>query len=154
MSRFGDWRARRRSASRRTAPTARSRPASNGVPPPTMLAPTRGSHLSDGVVVQTHLVARLLGMRILRVDGVVHLAPARLEPLDAVPLRPALEPPVTLEPPSVRSVRSAGSVSTARSAYSARSARSAAADAEPPVAIGAGLLHASELIQDGDRRLR
>jgi hypothetical protein len=30
-------------------------------------------------VVQTHLVARLLGVRLLKVDGVVQLAPARLE---------------------------------------------------------------------------
>lgn len=47
--------------------------------PPGRLAPDATSHLSDGVVVETRLVARLLGMRILRVDGVVHLAPARLE---------------------------------------------------------------------------
>jgi len=53
-------------------------------------------------------------MRILRVDGVVHLAPARLEPTDGVAARPVLAPPHTL---------------------------------------GAGLAHASELIQDGDRRL-
>jgi hypothetical protein len=33
-------------------------------------------------VVQTHLVARLLGLRVLKVDGVVQLAPARLEPGD------------------------------------------------------------------------
>ena len=46
----------------------------------TTLAPDTASHLSDGVVVQTRLVARLLGLRVLRVDGVVHLAPARLEP--------------------------------------------------------------------------
>jgi hypothetical protein len=29
--------------------------------------------------VETRLIARLLGVRILRVDGVVHIAPARLE---------------------------------------------------------------------------
>lgn len=34
-------------------------------------------------MVQTQLVARLLGLRLLKVDGVVHLAPARLEPWDA-----------------------------------------------------------------------
>lgn len=114
MSRFADWRARRRSTSRRTAPTARSRPGSNGAAWPATLEPSTSSHLSDGVVVQTHLVARLLGMRILRVDGVVHLAPARLEPTDGVAARPVLA---------------------------------------PPHALGAGLAHASELIQDGDRRL-
>ncbi len=47
--------------------------------PARTLAPDATSHLSDGVVVETRLVARLLGVRILRVDGVVHLAPARLE---------------------------------------------------------------------------
>ena len=117
MSRFADWRARRRSTSRRTAPTVRSRPGTNGAAWPATLEPSTSSHLSDGVVVQTHLVARLLGVRILRVDGVVHLAPARLEPIDALSagtVRPALGPPVTL---------------------------------------GTGLAHASELIQDGDRRL-
>jgi len=30
-------------------------------------------------VVETHLLARLLGIRLLRVDGVVLLAPGRLE---------------------------------------------------------------------------
>jgi hypothetical protein len=120
MSRFADWRARRRSTSRRTAPTVHSRPGSNGAARPTTLAPATGSHLSDGVVVQTHLVARLLGLRILRVEGVVHLAPARLEPIDAVP------------------------------AGTARAARTALG---PPVTLGTGLAHASELIQDGDRRL-
>jgi hypothetical protein len=44
-------------------------------------------------VVQTHLVARLLGVRLLSVDGVVHLAPARLAPMDPVaPVRGAIPP--------------------------------------------------------------
>ena len=66
------------------------------VPPAGTLAPDAASHLSDGVVVETRLVARLLGMRILRVDGVVHLAPARLERAPA----PALSagPPSALRP--------------------------------------------------------
>jgi hypothetical protein len=88
MSRFADWRARRRNTSRRTARTAGSHPASNGVAQPAILAPATGSHLSDGVVVQTHLEARLLGVRLLRVDGVVHLAPARLECGDPGPPPP------------------------------------------------------------------
>ena len=79
MSRFADWRARRRSASRRTAQAGRWPPGSNGVARAATLAPDTTSHLSDGVVVETRLVARLLGLRVLRVDGVVHLAPARLE---------------------------------------------------------------------------
>jgi len=43
------------------------------------LHPDGDSHLSDGVVVETHLLARLLGLRLLRVDGVVLLSPGRLE---------------------------------------------------------------------------
>ena len=79
MSRYGDWRAKRRSASRRTANAAPWQPGSSVARPAGTLAPDAASHLSDGVVVETRLIARLLGVRILRVDGVVHLAPARLE---------------------------------------------------------------------------
>ena len=43
------------------------------------LHPDGDSQLSDGVVVETHLLARVLGLRLLRVDGVVLLAPGRLE---------------------------------------------------------------------------
>ena len=78
MSRYGDWRAKRRSASRRTASVAPWPPASSATRPAGTLAPDPASHLSDGVVVETRLIARLLGVRILRVDGVVHLAPASL----------------------------------------------------------------------------
>jgi hypothetical protein len=87
MSRFADWRARRQNVSRHTERAAPSRRGSNGAARAT-LAPDTASHLSDGVVVETRLVARLLGLRVLRVDGVVHLAPARLEWGDAGP-RPA-----------------------------------------------------------------
>ena len=85
MSRYGDWRAKRRSGSRRTANAAPWPPGSSADRRPGTLAPDAASHLSDGVVVETRLVARLLGMRILRVDGVVHLAPARLERLGPHP---------------------------------------------------------------------
>jgi hypothetical protein len=80
---------------------------------PAILAPATGSHLSDGVVVQTQLVARLLGVRLLRVEGVVHLAPARLECRD-----PARRPPQEAER-----------------------------------AVGADLVRASQLLEDGDRLL-
>ena len=79
MSRYGDWRAKRRTASRSTANAGPWRPGSSVVRPASALAPDPASHLSDGVVVETRLIARLLGVRILRVDGVVHIAPARLE---------------------------------------------------------------------------
>lgn len=90
--------------------------------PPATLAPDTASHLSDGVVVQARLVARLLGLRVLRVDGVVHLAPARLERTDVVP-RPA------------------------RPTEQARPARQA------PDPLGVDLARASQLLDDGDRRL-
>lgn len=45
------------------------------------LQPDADGSLADGVVVETRLVARLLGVRLLRVDGVVLLSPGRvLEP--------------------------------------------------------------------------
>jgi hypothetical protein len=113
MSRFADWRAKRRSTSSPTVPAARWRPGSNGVARPATLTPATDSRLSDGVVVQTHLVARLLGLRILRVDGVVHVAPARLEALDAGVPAP-----------------------------------------KESQALGSGLVRASRLLDDGDRRLR
>ena len=42
------------------------------------LQPDANSSLADGVVVETRLVARLLGLRLLRVDGVVLLSPGRV----------------------------------------------------------------------------
>jgi hypothetical protein len=95
MSRFADWRARRRNAWRRTTPAARLRRELNGTVQAARLAPDTGSHLSDGVVVQTRLVARLLGLPVLRVDAVVQLAPARVEPADLA-TRPGHEPPLPL----------------------------------------------------------
>jgi len=57
-----------------------------------VLAPDPGGSLTEGVVVRTSLVARLLGVRLLRVDGTVLIAPGRLDatllrsaPLGAVP---------------------------------------------------------------------
>jgi hypothetical protein len=53
------------------------------------------------VLVETHLLARVLGIRLLRIDGVVTLAPARLvaSPADprAVPLTSTVMPGVGLE---------------------------------------------------------
>jgi hypothetical protein len=44
----------------------------------TALAPDARSDLGAGVLVETHLLARVAGIRLLRVDGVVTLTPARL----------------------------------------------------------------------------
>jgi hypothetical protein len=67
------------------------------------MEPDEESRLSDGVLVETALVARVLGLRLLRVDGTVLLAPARLHerptlasstvvtpPTDGPPLEPGL----------------------------------------------------------------
>jgi hypothetical protein len=57
--------------------------------------------LSSGVLVETHLLARLLGIRLLRVDGVVTVAPARISasPVDprSVPMTSTMELGVGLE---------------------------------------------------------
>ena len=42
------------------------------------MQPDADGSLADGVVVETRLVARLLGLRLLRVDGVVLLSPGRV----------------------------------------------------------------------------
>jgi hypothetical protein len=42
------------------------------------IQPDPGRSLADGVVVETRLVARLLGIKLLRVDGVVLLSPGRV----------------------------------------------------------------------------
>lgn len=61
----------------------------------TALAPDGDGRLSDGVLVETHLLARLLGIRLLRIDGVVTMAPARVTgaPVDprAVPMTSTME---------------------------------------------------------------
>jgi hypothetical protein len=44
-----------------------------------VVVPAQERHLSDGVVVRAHVVARLLGVRLLRVDADVVLAPGVLE---------------------------------------------------------------------------
>ncbi len=67
----------------------------------TALAPDATADLSEGVLVETHLLARVAGIRLLRVDGVVALTPARLvaSPGDprAVPLASTLVPGAGLE---------------------------------------------------------
>jgi hypothetical protein len=67
----------------------------------TALAPDADGRLAEGVLVETHLLARLLGIRLLRVDGVVTIAPARLaaSAVDprAVPITSTMEPGAGLE---------------------------------------------------------
>jgi hypothetical protein len=67
----------------------------------TALAPDGEGDLADGVLVETHLLARVAGIRLLRVDGIVTLTPARLvaSPGDprAVPLTSSVAPGAGLE---------------------------------------------------------
>ena len=78
MSRFGRRRARQRAGWRSTASGGRSRHGRTVALPLATMEPDEESRLSDGVLVETALVARVLGLRLLRVDGTVLLAPARL----------------------------------------------------------------------------
>ena len=59
------------------------------------MQPDEEGPLSDGVLVETALVARVLGLRLLRVDGTVLLAPARLHE------RPGQPTPLVLSSASV-----------------------------------------------------
>lgn len=78
MSRFGRRLARQRVGWRSTASRGRSRSGRTVAVPLATMEPDEESRLSDGVLVETALVARVLGLRLLRVDGTVLLAPARL----------------------------------------------------------------------------
>ena len=84
MSRFAWWRSRRHAVSRSTAPAGHSRPVSP-IPAIAAVLPDSDSRLSDGIVVEARLRARVLGAPLLRVDGVVLVSPGRLvEPPDAL----------------------------------------------------------------------
>lgn len=78
MSRSRFWHRRPPSEWSRTARTGHWRrgSTSGGTAPP--LRPDAASDLSDGVVVQTQLLGRVLGVRLLRIDGTVLVSPARV----------------------------------------------------------------------------
>ncbi len=100
MSRFGRSLARRRAGSRSTASRGRSRHGRTVAVPLATMEPDEESRLSDGVLVETALVARVLGLRLLRVDGTVLLAPARLHerPVDTTP---TVDPPAAVDGPAI-----------------------------------------------------
>ena len=54
------------------------------------LHPDPDNRLADGIVVETTLVARLLGLKVLRIDGTVLLSPARV--VDSTTVAPAAQP--------------------------------------------------------------
>jgi hypothetical protein len=92
--------------------------------------PDGTSRLSDGVIVETRLTALLLGVRLLRVNGIILMSPARL-----VGPAPAVAPGA----PS----RNGAPVSS----------RVHAADASPRPK-GAALAQAARLLQENEDRLR
>lgn len=63
--------------------------------PVQVLRPDGASHLTDGVVVETTLTAKLLGLRLQRVDGVVLMSPGRLETPALPHPRTPPDPPAT-----------------------------------------------------------
>jgi hypothetical protein len=132
MSRFGGGRRARRTGWRGTGRRGAWPRGSSGSPLVTALAPDADSRLADGVVVETRLLARLLGIRLLRVEGVVTLAPARLEPAPYV-VRRAPRPLSRRAPRRTVS----GPVRPVRQAIDAP---------------GSGLARAADLLDDCDRR--
>ena len=86
------------------------------------LDPDAEARLTDGVVVETRLVARLLGVRVLRVDGVVHLSPARVVERHAALVVPAGEVVRWEAEPGTSAVRVDRSSSAAPGAELARAA--------------------------------
>jgi hypothetical protein len=99
-------------------------------------------HLSEGVLVEGQVRARLLGMPILRLDAEVVLAPARPEAL----------PPVLVE--AAAPVRSAASTASARRGPSEQQAALPPAADDEPGPIGSELARAVALVQQGDVILR
>jgi hypothetical protein len=101
MSRFVKRRAELRNGSRATARRAALPRRSAEIRTGTALAPDGTAELAGGVLVETHLLARLLGIRLLRLDGVVTLSPARLVASSAdpraVPLTSTVVPGAGLE---------------------------------------------------------
>jgi hypothetical protein len=58
-----------------------------------MARPSARTSLSDGVVVEATVIARLLGLKLLRVKAHVTLLPADLEQITQVDARPAQQQP-------------------------------------------------------------
>lgn len=97
-------RARRRSGWRRTATVAADRlVVPDPVRPTAQLTPAETG--SDGLAVETHILARLLGVKLLTLEGVVLVSPAQVS-RNGAPEPPAQLPVVTSD--SSRNQLSAG----------------------------------------------
>ena len=76
MSRSSRWRSGRHAGSKSSAPTPRRPPTVPGVAG--VHAVVGGGRLSEGLVLEASIVARLLGLRLLTLDAGVIVTPARL----------------------------------------------------------------------------
>ncbi len=79
MARSRSWRRRRPTGSRQRLES--SLPAR--IPSRTITVPDSNGSLSEGVVVEANVWARVLGLKVLRVRADILLVPARLKPPDA-----------------------------------------------------------------------
>jgi hypothetical protein len=83
MSKFGWRRRQRRSEWRHTATVAASHLIAVQAVPRQVVQPGGGSGLSDGIVVEASVLARLLGIKLLTLEGTVVLSPADLREIGA-----------------------------------------------------------------------
>jgi hypothetical protein len=95
MSRFG-WRRRpRRGGWRRTATAADSHPIAVRAVPHRVVESVGDSRLSEGAVVEASVLARVLGIKLLTLEGTVVLTPAEVRDVEPVAeSRPARRPTV------------------------------------------------------------
>jgi len=96
------------------------------------VVPHPGSRLSDGVVIETSVLARLFGIRLLTLEGTVLVTPAQVQPAET------FVPEVSRDPLSADQ----------ESSRSPRSSRVASAPTDvPPGRVGHRLGEAARLLQ-------
>ena len=85
MSRFGGRRRRRRHAWKTTAGRAAQQTLATTTADPPVAVPDGNKDLSGGVLIETSVLARLLGVKLLTLEGTVIVSPADIRPLDIHP---------------------------------------------------------------------
>ena len=97
MSRFGGRRRRRRHAWKTTARRAAQQTLATTTAGPPVAVPDGNKDLSGGVLIETSVLARLLGVKLLTLEGTVVVSPADIRPLDIHP-QPTYESARRLDP--------------------------------------------------------
>lgn len=139
MSRSSRRLRKRHSGWRRTAAEAASRRIEGPTPaPPRTVVASGSSRLSDGLVIETSVLARLLGIRLLTLEGTVLVSPAQLRE-GSVLATPAAVPVAVAR--REESVRRLDRGSASRSAASGE-------------AVGTRLGSAARLLRESSRDLR